>query len=79
MPVIQLSALRTSTALLWWFDKLAASRSGEAEDYIVLSFVSLNFLCIERNRSLLPKLEGWEKESSVAFCCYISTPVSTVS
>lgn len=41
------------------------------EDYLVLSFISLNFLCIECNRLLLPKLEGWEKGFSMALLVVI--------
>ena len=35
--------------------------------------------CMEGNRSLLQSLEGWEKEPGRLHCCFIYTPVSTVS
>ena len=35
--------------------------------------------CMEGNRSLSQSLEGWEKEPGRLHCCFIYTPVSTVS
>ena len=59
---------------------------------IVLSFVIIIVLCIEGretyveegsciegNGSLSRSLEGWEKKPGRLGCCFIYTPVSTVS
>ena len=35
--------------------------------------------CMEGNRSLSRLLDGWEKEPGRLRCCFIYTPVSTVS
>ena len=35
--------------------------------------------CMEKNRSLLRSMEGWEKGPGRLSCCFIYTPLFTVS